>query len=235
MTVRNLDAVFNPRSVALIGASARPGSVGAVVARNLAGGGFAGPVMLVNPRHKEIDGRPVYRDVAALPETPDLAVICTPPAAVPSLIDALGRRGSKGAVVITAGFGEGGDAAGLSLRQRMLDAARPHLLRIVGPNCVGIGVPGLGLDASFLARPARPGRLAVVSQSGAILAGIVDWAAARAVGFSHLVSVGSMADVDFGDMLDYLAADRGTDMLNVVSARVFHIRHSGHWPAHLTL
>jgi acetyltransferase len=213
MTVRNLDRLFRPGAVALIGASKQPLSPGAVIARNLRGAGFAGPVMLVNPKYQEIDGVPCHPDVASLPATPDLAVVATPPDTVPAIIAGLGAKGTRAAVVITAGFGEGGADRGRALQQAMLDAARPHLLRIVGPNCFGIMVPGRSLDATFGHLPARPGKLAFVTQSGAIMNGIVDWASARGIGFSHLVSAGGMADVDFGDLLDYFAQDAASSAI----------------------
>ena len=209
MSVRNLDKLFRPQSVALIGATPRPGSVGGVVARNLRRAGFAGELMLVNPHYRSIDGLTVYPDVARLPQTPDLAIIATPPETVPRLIGELGERGTRGVVVITAGFGEQGDR-GHALQQAALEAAKPHLLRIVGPNCVGIMVPMIGLDASFSHLAAPPGDIAFLSQSGAIVTAMLDWAATRGIGFSHVVSLGDMADVDFGDMLDYLAADPHT-------------------------
>ncbi len=152
---------------------------------------------------------PVHADVASLPETPDLAVIVTPPETVPGLIADLGARGTRAAVVITAGFGELGEH-GRALQQQALDAARPHLLRLIGPNCVGVMVPGIGLDASFSHIAPLPGDLAFVSQSGAMITAVLDWAAPRRIGFSHVVSLGDMADVDFGDMLDYLAGDAET-------------------------
>jgi len=210
MTVRNLDHLFKPGSVALIGASKRTDSVGAVLARNLLNAGFEGPVMPVNPKYDTIDGMTCHRDVASLPVTPELAVISTPPDSVPRLIAELGARGTRAAVVITAGFGEGGGTHGAELQQAMLDAARPHLLRIVGPNCLGILVPGLGLNASFAHMNPNPGHIAFVTQSGAVVTSVIDWAAPRDIGFSHLVSLGGMADVDFGDMLDYLASDQET-------------------------
>src|SRR6516162_2977634 len=148
MSVRNLDKLFKPGAVALIGATPRHGSLGAVLSRNLRRGAFGGPLMLVNPDHRSIGGVPVHRDIASLPEVPDLAVIATPPETVPGLIAELGARGTRAAVVISAGFDEQG-VSGRALRQAMLDAARPHLLRLVGPNCVGIMVPAVGLDASF--------------------------------------------------------------------------------------
>ena len=151
-----------------------------------------------------------YRSVAELPVTPDLAVIATPPATVPQLVAELGSRGCRACVVITAGFGEGARAEGVALRQQMLDAARPHLLRIVGPNCLGFISPARHINASFAHLTPAAGDIAFVSQSGAIVTAVLDWAAARGIGFSHVVSVGDMADVDFGDLLDYLAEDRAT-------------------------
>ncbi len=213
MSIRNLDAIFRPRSIALIGASTSPKSVGFVTARNLLDAGFAGPVMPVNPKYTSVAGMLAYPDVASLPIVPDLAVICTPPTTVPGLIAELGARGTKGAVVITAGFKELGSAEGRALEQAVLDAARPHLLRIVGPNCLGIVSTPLGINASFSHIGARKGRVAFVSQSGAMATTMLDWASGRGIGFSHLVSLGDMADVDFGDMLDYLTLDAETEAI----------------------
>lgn len=209
MSVRNLDYLFKPASVALIGASTRAGSVGAVVARNLFNAGFEGPVMPVNPHHRAVEGVLAYPDVTSLPVTPDLAVICTPPDSVPSLVTELGARGTKAAIIITAGLGAD-DGKGGTLRQAALDAARPHLLRIVGPNCLGVMAPRAGLNASFAHIAPRAGDIAFVTQSGAMVTAVLDWATSRGIGFSQFVSLGDMADVDFGDMLDYLAADPAT-------------------------
>lgn len=223
MTVRNLDRLLKPSSIALIGASRRPKSIGAVVARNLFNAGFDGPVMPVNPREQSIEGVLCYNSVADLPMVPDLAVICTPPPTVPGLIDELGRRGTKAAIVITAGFAEAGEE-GRQLQQRMLEAAKPHLLRISGPNCLGVMVPGRGVNASFVHVPPLKGELAFVGQSGAVVTSIVDWATSRGIGFSHLISLGSMADVDFGDLLDYLAADAGTRAILLYVEAITHAR-----------
>ena len=223
MSVRNLDKLLNPRSVALIGATPRPGSVGAVVARNLRRAGFAGELMLVNPHHQAIDGLTVCPNIASLPQAPDLAVIVTPPETVPSLIGELGERGTRAAVIITAGFGELGEG-GHALQQATLDAAKPHLLRIVGPNCVGIMVPPLGLDATFSHLAAPAGEIAFLSQSGAMITAMLDWAVPRGIGFSHVVSLGDMADVDFGDMLDYLAADPHTRAILLYVEGITHGR-----------
>jgi acetyltransferase len=223
MSVRNFDKLFTPRSVALIGATPRPGSVGAVVARNLRRAGFAGELMLVNPHRDTIDGLTVHPDVASLPQAPDLAIIVTPPDTVPGLVGELAERGTRAAVVITAGFGELGEQ-GASLQQAMLDAAKPHLMRIVGPNCVGIMVPRQGLDATFSHLAAPAGDIAFISQSGAMITAMLDWALPRGIGFSNVVSLGDMADVDFGDMLDYLAADPHTRAILLYVEGITHGR-----------
>ena len=209
MSIRNLDRMFQPRSVALIGASAREHSVGNVLLHNLTSGGLEGPVYAVNPSGGRIGPVEAVKTVAELPEAPDLAVIATPPQTIPGIIDELGRMGTKAAVVITAGFGELG-AEGRALQAKMLDAARPHLMRIIGPNCLGIMVPGSGLNAGFAHLSPLKGQIGFVSQSGAIVTAIIDWATTRDIGFSHVISLGGMSDVDFGDMLDYMAQDPHT-------------------------
>jgi len=226
MTIRNLDAIFRAESVTLVGASNRLDSVGFVTLRNLLGGGFAGSIMPVNPKHTEIAGQRCYPDVASLPAAPDLAVICTPPETIPGLISALGVRGARGAIVITAGFRELGNERGAMLERAMLDAGRPYLMRIIGPNCVGVLSTPIGLNASFAPSNAIKGGVAFVAQSGAMVTTVLDWASARGIGFSHLVSLGDMADVDFGDMLDYLANDPTTKAIllyieAITSARKF--------------
>ncbi len=210
MSVRNLDRLFQPRSVAVIGASDRERSIGALVMHNLLAAGFDGPVWPVNVRRTRVAGRPAYPDVASLPGTPDLAVICTPARTVPELTCALGERGTRAAIVLSAGLVSGRTADGRTLQQAMLDAARPHLLRILGPNCLGLLVPGVKLNASFAHTQALPGRLAFVSQSGALATAMLDWANSRGIGFSHFISLGDSADVDVGDVLDYLASDAQT-------------------------
>ena len=223
MSVRNFDKLFNPGSVAVIGASPHPTGVGGVVARNIGRAGFKGRIMLVNPRHEAIGDAPVYPDVAHLPATPDLAIIATPPDTVPGLIAELGARGTRAAVVITAGFGELGER-GRALQLQALAAAKPYLLRLVGPNCVGIMVPGIGLDASFSHLAPLAGDLAFISQSAALVTAVLDWSQPRGIGFSHIVSLGDMADVDFGDMLDYLAADPATRAILLYVEGVKHAR-----------
>jgi acetyltransferase len=214
MTIRNFDALLNPRSVALIGASSRPGSVGLITAQSLLGGGYSGPIWFVNPKHRAIAGHACYASIAELPSAPDLAVIVTPPQTVPQLISDLGEKGTRAAVVITAGIR--GD-----LKQTMLDASRPFTLRIQGPNCVGLMLPRIGLNASFSPKP-LVGDMAFLSQSGALITGIIDWANGRNIGFSHVVSLGDMADADFGDMLDYLAADASCRSILIYMESVTH-------------
>ena len=202
MSIRNLDALFSPTSIAVFGASKRPGSVGATVWRNLSAD-YTGHLYPVNPKHASLDGVKCYARATTLPEAPELAVICTPVATVAPLIAQLGARGTRAAIVITAGLDK-------AQKQAMLDAARPHTLRILGPNCIGMLAPHLGLNASFSHIGAIPGEIAFVSQSGALVTAMLDWAGSRGIGFSHFVSLGEHADVDFGDMLDFLGSDPKT-------------------------
>lgn len=226
MSVRNLDALFAPRSVAVIGVSPKPGNLGALVLRNLHAGGFAGPLWAVSRQAGEIDGLQVWPGVSSLPSAPDMAVICTPADSVPGLVAELGSRGTRAAIVITAGLSQPAPEGGDTVEQAMLQAARPALLRILGPNCIGALVPGSGLNASFAPTAAQPGQVAFVTQSGALATAMLDWSNSRGVGFSHFISMGDSADVDFGDVLDYLASDGGTRaillyMESVKNARKF--------------
>lgn len=206
MSTYRLDKLFAPRSVALIGASPREGSLGRTILRNLREAGFVGRLSLVNPRYSAIDGLTCHPKVSDLDHVPDLVVIAVPPDAVPGVVGEAGRKGVSAAIVITAGLGHGPG----SLAEKARLAARAHGLRLVGPNCLGVMAPPVNLNASFAARAAPSGDLALVSQSGAIAAGLVEWAANRGVGFSAVVSLGDKVDVDLGDCLDYFAADRGT-------------------------
>ncbi len=205
MSIRNLGPAFLPRSVALIGASDREGSVGRVVLRNVIDGGFEGAVYPVNPKYEAVFGLACYARVADIPDVPDLAVIMTPPQTVPGLVAELGERGTRTAVVMTAGLNSSN-----GLREAMLEAARPHLLRVIGPNTIGILAPHQRLNASFAHMGAEAGGLALLSQSGAIVSSVMDWAAAEGIGFSHILSLGDMADVDVGDCLDMVARDSKT-------------------------
>ena len=209
---QSFSALVAPRSVALIGASDKSGSVGALTLKNLERAGFEGRVFLVNPRHAQLNGHRVYPDIESLPEHIDLAVVATPPGQVPGVIRDLGLAGTKAAVVLTAGFGETGER-GKALQDEMIEAAEPYGLRIVGPNCVGVIVPGIGLNASFAQNMPAKGQIGFVSQSGALVTVVLDWAQAREVGFSQIISLGDMADFDFADALAYLSDDPSTSAI----------------------
>ena len=224
MSIRNLDKMFRPRSIAVIGASARPKSVGAALMTNLMNGGFDGPIMPVNPKATALHGIMTYKDVESLPLLPDLAVIATPPDTIPGLVDELGRRGTRAAVILTAGFAEGEAAAGKARSAQMLAAARPYLMRIVGPNCLGIAVPGVGLNATFAPAALLPGNIAFLTQSGAMATTVLDWALPRGIGFSAIVSMGDMSDVDFGDLLDYFALDEATHAILIYAEGITQAR-----------
>jgi len=180
MSTYRLDKILAPRSVALVGGSPRESSVGRKILRNLRAAGFAGPLHLVNPRHAQIDGLVAVRNIDRLERAPDLVVIATPPRAVPDIVTAAGAKGCGGAVIITAGLGHGPG----SLAHDATQAACAHGLRLIGPNCLGVMVPGTRLNASFAAHAPHAGDLVLVSQSGAIAAGMVEWAASRKIGFS---------------------------------------------------
>jgi acetyltransferase len=204
MSVRNLSSLFAPTSIAVIGASNQEKTVGQLVMRNLLRGDFAGPIMPVNNKYQSVAGVLAYPTVEALPAVPDLAIICTPPETVPDLVGRLGALGCKAGIVMTEGLNKSRDGDGRTLQQAMLDAARPHRMRLLGPNSIGLLVPGLGLNASFSHQPALPGKVAFISQSGAVCTAVLDWARGHGIGFSHFVSLGDKADVDFGDAVDYL-------------------------------
>ncbi|MRD47904.1 GNAT family N-acetyltransferase [Caenimonas koreensis DSM 17982] len=224
MSVRHLDLLFQPQSIAVIGASSREASLGAVVWRNLVQGGFAGPLWPVNAKPQTIGGIQTFADVESLPHAPDLAVICTPAATIPGIIDALGRKGTRAAIVITAGLRVPSATPGVTIEQAMLDAARPYLLRVLGPNCIGLLAPAIGLNASFAPGQALPGHLAFLTQSGALATAMLDWANERRIGFSNFVSLGDSADVDFGDLLDYLGSDSNTRAILMYVESIKHAR-----------
>lgn len=217
MTIRNLDALFAPKSIALIGASNTPSSVGNVLARNLLSGGFLGPVMPVNPHETTIAGFRSFTSIAGLPAGPDLAVIATPAKTVPGVIKQLADCGCRAAIVISAGF----DGPG---RLAVLEAARPTLMRIIGPNCLGFLSPGRGINASFSHLAPLKGDLALITQSGAIATSLIDWTVGRGIGFSHLISLGDMSDVDLGDLLDYVALDQDTSAILLYAETITHAR-----------
>ncbi|MFM0127902.1 bifunctional acetate--CoA ligase family protein/GNAT family N-acetyltransferase [Paraburkholderia sediminicola] len=206
MTVRNLDALFRPKSVAVIGASERPGSTGAMVWARVLEGGFDGPIWPVNPKYETLGGRKVIGDVGDLPQAPTVALICTPPDTWPGIIHKLGGLGTRAAIIV----GEVRcDEDRLQLRHA-LSAARPHLLRIVGPGSLGVVSPAFHAHFGAPSCTVKAGGVAWVSQSNALTNAVLGWAHARGLGFSHAVALGGEADVDAGDVLDYLASDPGT-------------------------
>ena len=222
MSIYRLKNVFSPNSIALIGASPRESSVGRKILHNIFTAGFAGPVYLVNPRHPNIDGIGTFAAIENLPAIPDLVVITAPAPEVPEIVRSAGAKGCAGAVIVTSGLGHGPH----SLLELTVGAARAHGLRLIGPNCIGIMNPLARMNASFTAHEPKPGNLALISQSGAVAAGMVEWAARRAVGFSGMISLGDQADVDLADCLDYFATDSATRAIlvyieGIVDARRF--------------
>ena len=212
MTAQRIAKLLQPASVVLVGASETPGTLGDVVRRNLAGSGFEGPVHYVNLRHESVAGQVVHRSLAELPSPPDLAVIVTPAATVPGIVEDCGRLGVPAAVIVSAGFGEDG-SAGLELETEVRRRARAHGLRYLGPASLGVMRSDRRLNASCGPRSTLPGRLALVSQSGAICAAILDWAHTRRVGFSTVIATGLGSDVEFDEILDFLARDPATDSI----------------------
>ncbi|WP_342113660.1 bifunctional acetate--CoA ligase family protein/GNAT family N-acetyltransferase [Pseudoduganella sp. OTU4001] len=209
MSVRNMDSLFEPGSVAIFGASLRPDRIGTQVMNNMAESGFAGAIWPVNPKYSELLGIPCYPRLSALPRAPDLAIICTPPDTVAGLIADLGAKGTRGAIILTP--------VSDSIRQEIMRAARPHLLRILGPGGIGLVAPLAGLNASAAHGGAKPGKTAFISQSAAVMSAVLDWGKQHGIGFSRVVSLVEGGDIDLGDMLDYLAADDDT------AAIVLHI------------
>ncbi len=204
-----LNAIFEPKSIAVIGATEKEGSVGRTILWNLISNPFGGTVFPVNAKRASVLGIKAYPNLAALPQKVDLAVIVTPAPIVPGLIAECVEAGVKGAIIISAGFKETG-AAGAELEQQILKEARRGKLRIIGPNCLGVMSPLTGLNATFAGAMARPGHVGFISQSGALCTAVLDWSLGENVGFSAFVSIGSMMDVNWGDLIDYLGSDEQT-------------------------
>ncbi len=207
-----LDAIFHPRSIAVVGATEKEGSVGRTILWNLLSSPFGGTVYPVNPTRPAILGVKAYPSIAAIGEPVDLAVIVTPARTAPGLVEECGEVGIRGVIIISAGFKEVGPE-GVELERQVLAAARKWGIRVIGPNCLGVMNPVGRMNATFAAGIANPGRVGFVSQSGALLTAILDWAAHEDVGFSSIVSLGSMLDVGWGDVIDYLGSDPNTDSI----------------------
>ena len=210
MSVRNLEYLFRPRSVAVVGASDTPDSYGAVVLKNLSEGGFEGAIMPVSVSHRTLFGHAGHPKVEEVRSPPDLAVLCSPADTLPDVVSQLGAMGTKAVILACPLAADARTASGAGLRDALLEAARPHLTRIVGPGSAGLVVPRLGLNASFAHAPVVAGRIAFVSQAVAVTAAVLDWGRSRGIGFSCLLHLGESVDVDLADVLDYLASDPDT-------------------------
>ncbi|HYP19159.1 MAG TPA: CoA-binding protein, partial [Chloroflexia bacterium] len=204
-----LDAIFSPKSIAVIGATEKAGSVGRTILWNLISSPFGGTVFPVNPTRASILGIKAYPSLTAVPDPVDLAVIVTPATSVPGIMAECVEAGVKGAIVISAGFKETGPQ-GVELERQVLEHARRGKIRLIGPNCLGVMRPISGLNATFANGMARPGSVGFISQSGALLTAVLDWSTQENVGFSTFVSLGSMLDVGWGDMIYYLGDDPHT-------------------------
>ncbi|PPD23793.1 MAG: GNAT family N-acetyltransferase [Methylomonas sp.] len=204
-----LSRFFAPKSVAIIGASERPNSVGFRLMQNMLDSGFKGKLYPVNPKHTTLSGLTAYPNLSAISDDPDLVVVATPAPTVPDIIRQCGEKNVSSAIIISAGFSELG-AEGKHLQDNVLAIAHRFGIRLIGPNCLGVICPGSNLNASFADGVVKPGNLALLSQSGAICTAILDWAASRDIGFSNVISMGSAADIDFGEVLDYLTMDAKT-------------------------
>ena len=225
MTNKSISNLFSPQEIVVVGASTREGSLGQIVIKNLLAGGVAAEnLCAVNPKYKKVMETPCFHTVADLPKVPDLAVVVSPAKTVPSLIGELGEKGAKSVIVISAGFSEGSNQQGQDLAEEMMSKAEKYGIRIIGPNCLGILSPVNGLNASFSHLMPKKGKIAVISQSGAMLTSIIDWACGRGIGFSHLVSVGDMTDVGFPEMLDFMSADHDTDAILIYMESIHEAR-----------
>lgn len=204
-----LTPLFEPKSIAIIGASETEGSIGATLVRNMLDMDYQGKLFLVNPKHKTLFGRPCYASVENIPQRLDLAAICTAAKYVPGIIDACGQASTRSAIVIAGGFAESG-RRGATLERNVLENARRYRLRLLGPNCLGIMRPGNGVNLTFMHSSANAGSIGLISQSGALCTAVLDWALPNKVGFSSVVSLGTSSDVDFGEILEYMVADPKT-------------------------
>lgn len=223
MSIYNLDLFFKPKSVTIIGASEKTGSIGGAILQNLNRGGFPGRIYPVHPKYRRIGGLAVFSAIHDIEAPVDLAVIATPIATVPDLLDLCAEKGIGAAIVISAGGKETGEQ-GREIEARIREKATAHKIRIVGPNCLGIMVPGHHTNTSFASDMPLGGKLAFVSQSGAICTSILDLAFKERIGFSHFVSLGSMIDVDFGDMVDYLGYQSNVGSILLYIESLTHVR-----------
>lgn len=209
---KQLEKILNPSAMAIIGASTQQGTVGYGIMRNMLDAGYKGILYPVNLRHQAVLGVPAYSNISAVPVTVDLAVICTPAPTVPGIVEECGQAGVGGLVIISGGFAETGPQ-GAAMQEAIRQSARKYQMRIIGPNCLGFINPHLGINACFAARNALPGKLALISQSAAMLTSILDWSVVQSVGFSQIVSLGGMMDIDMADLIDYFGMDAQTSCI----------------------
>ena len=216
-----LTRLFNPESVAVFGASERPNSVGGTAFANLLSAGFKGKIYPINPKHSEIQSQACYPSLDAIDAPIDLAIVATPAATVLGILHSCGQKGIKHVVILSAGFE---DAQGKTLQNQLAQVAHSYGMRLIGPNCLGIMRPSIGLNATFSKNQAQPGHIALVSQSGALCTAVLDWAESNEVGFSLVASTGDAADLDFGELLDYLATDPHTQSILLYIEGIAHSR-----------
>jgi acetyltransferase len=226
MAIKKLDSIFKPKRIALIGVSNNPNSVGGITLRNLVGGGYNGVVYPVNPKREAVFGIPCYPDVKSLPKVPDLAVIMTAAHTVPQLVRECGEAGIHGIIIMSAGFKEAGVEGRALEDQVKAEKAKFPEMRVIGPNCLGILVPGLSMNVSFANGMPEKGHVAFISQSGALCTSVLDWAYESHIGFSYFVSIGNSMDVNFGDLIDYFGQDPSTKSIvlyveSLANARTF--------------
>ncbi|MFM8449390.1 MAG: GNAT family N-acetyltransferase [Haliscomenobacter sp.] len=220
---RQLEKILSPKSIAVIGASTRPERVGYVLFANLLQSGFQGALYPVNLRHEEVQGARAYSHIHKVPEKVDLALIAVPADHVPAVVQECGEAGVGGLLIISAGFLEKGEQ-GKAYYEQILSICRRYGMRLLGPNGLGFIKPKQGINASFASQRALPGNLALISQSGALLTSILDWSVSQRVGFSHFISIGSMVDVDFADLIDYLGTDPQTSCILIYMESLVHAR-----------
>jgi acetyltransferase len=210
MPIKTLDKIFRPQRIAVIGVPTDPNTVGGITLKNLVGAGFKGVVYPVNPKHEAVLGIPCFPDVKSLPKTPDLAVICTNSKLVPQLVKECGEAGIRGIIIMSAGFKEIGPEGKKLEEQVMAEVAKWDGMRVIGPNCLGVIVPGMNMNVSFANGMPKKGHVAFISQSGALCTSALDWAYEENIGFSYFVSIGNTMDVGFGDLIDYFGQDPNT-------------------------
>ncbi len=226
MGIRKLNSIFRPQRIAIIGVPTNPNSVGGITLRNLVGGGFQGVVYPVNPKYEAVLGIPCYPNVKSLPKKPDLAVICTSAKLVPQLVEECGEADINGVIIMSAGFKEAGEE-GKKLEESLKQiVAKYPGMRVIGPNCLGLIVPGRNMNVSFASSMPKKGHVAFISQSGALGSSVLDWAKDENLGFSYFVSIGNAMDVSFGDLIDFFGQDANTKSIvlyveSIANARKF--------------